>query len=415
MILRQTVIIRSKTLIYWSFSATLLEELLRTIIIGMGYQVPGVVSLIDTTIYLLAYLGIGLVEIRKNEHRSLFLSIVISLMMSLLFFAFSKINPEISIFRNQFIAFILRLPLFIYLGCELFKVEDFFALFPVMTHIAVIYAFLNILWVSQEDYYMLLSYYILPWAGISYLLWSERKKSIYLFEAIFLCLVLLAFGARMPFLCVLFLISIDYFLIRKGRNAKVVILFLFVLICFVLISVFRNEINALISKAFPNSKTINKFLSGDLFEASQRTRIYKSLIHEISEKPLEIRGFYSERIFLGNKYVDTNELGIWITEENQYSVYAHNILIEMIFDFGLILGCVMLMWLLVHIIRGFRCAKRIRDSYYLRIMLYFFSIGFLPLMVSNSYLSYMSFWMFVGMLLQKQSSIYRIAGIDFQL
>lgn len=73
--------------------------------------------------------------------------------------------------------------------------------------------------------------------------------------------------------------------------------------------------------------------------------------------------------------------------------YAHNIFLEVWLDFGIILGTLVLLFLIVFITKTF---LRSNDK---KLFLLFFSLGFMPLLVSGSYLISIMFSILIGFLI----------------
>jgi len=74
--------------------------------------------------------------------------------------------------------------------------------------------------------------------------------------------------------------------------------------------------------------------------------------------------------------------------------YSHNIVIEVISNFGIILGILLLSVL------GIKWIKSLfsKNESYLDIILIWSSIGFIHLFISSSYLIDFKFWIFIGVL-----------------
>lgn len=388
-------------------SATLIEELARSVCLGLNISVPFFVAELDLLFYIASYIFIFLIEIKRPSHKSLVSSIFVSLFIVLLFLITNIINPNVTIFNLQFVSLIYRIPLFVYLGNELYSIDNIFETLSKIVHISCLYALINLFWVHQTDYYMVFSYYLLPWAGIAYFQWSRKKRIVYLVETLFLGVVVFVFGARMPLLCLMIMVVFDNLFIVKERNKRALLLMTLLSIVTLVFLVFRNEMETVLSNLFPESRTILKFLSGDFFNTNQRIRIYEALISEIKVNPFAIRGLYSDRLFFGINYTNSNSLGIWLDSSNQYSVYAHNFVLEGVFDFGLIFGSLLILFIILRTVHAYKYSRKLdyydnsQNRYHMQLVLFITIIGVFPLLVSNSYLSYIYFWLFIGMIIKK--------------
>jgi len=124
-----------------------------------------------------------------------------------------------------------------------------------------------------------------------------------------------------------------------------------------------------------NSRTLVLLLREDI-HLSGRDKIYKIVLEEILKRP-----------FLGIGIAgDTRVIG---------SGYVHNFFIEIIANFGVIVGMILSIVLILLI------AKSLFSKNYYRynLSIIWLSLGFVHLMVSDSYLTDLKFWIFLGLLI----------------
>lgn len=125
-----------------------------------------------------------------------------------------------------------------------------------------------------------------------------------------------------------------------------------------------------------NSRSIRLFLRDDLY-LSGRENIYNDVLSQISKKPFYGIGLAGDRRVLGG-------------------VYAHNIIFELLANFGIITGIIISI-LIVGVSLKSIFSKNKSLANFISI---WFSIGFIHLMVSSSYLIDFKFWIFLGLALK---------------
>lgn len=132
-----------------------------------------------------------------------------------------------------------------------------------------------------------------------------------------------------------------------------------------------------------SARFLDKLLVGELEADSGRGEIIDRLMADFEKDPIKIRGYYADRR-VNSERVDVYE------DEN---IYAHNILYELLYDFGLIIGGTLIILLLYGILRlakksNFGC------SY---LTMTFLICGFVKLLLSSSFLLAPEFFFMVGM------------------
>lgn len=183
---------------------------------------------------------------------------------------------------------------------------------------------------SIGAYSMPLSYYmLLPTIIFIDELLDKLSFKVLVFAVISL-LVILSLGARGPILCILIFVLLKLFKPNSKRTLRRVIVY-FSLIClgaFALIfldEIVRYTYDSLL-KIGIRSRTLSLFLR-DGIHLSGRDRIYKNIISEIMENPILGIGLAGDRrILYGN------------------NAYVHNIFIELIGNFGLLFGSIVLIY-----------------------------------------------------------------------
>ena len=368
--------------------APIIEGFLRVLFQISGLQMNSLVSYIDNGLFAICYLGLIFIEIHKMEHKSLNLAIVISFIMAISFIASIIIDPDSVRYSNDFRAMIFRLPIYIYVGSECLFSEDIIEKISKYIPVALLYSMLAIFFLNNNDYSMAVSYYMLPIAIVAYLQCQEKKTNKYFAITILLALVLLLSGKRMVLLCYLFYIGADIIVIQHRKSNRVIVAFLTLFVVFIFLFLFDDEIALILLRLFPDSKAISTYVRGEFFSTSGRNSIYALLISSMKQNPVKVRGLYSDRVFFSYNY---QSLDFWVSDANRYSIYAHNVFLEIVYDYGIIIGGFIVLLLVTRIFGIFKRLWRTGDLYRKRVILFIFSFAFLPMMVSRSYLAYYYF------------------------
>ncbi|GAG27707.1 unnamed protein product, partial [marine sediment metagenome] len=77
--------------------------------------------------------------------------------------------------------------------------------------------------------------------------------------------------------------------------------------------------------------------------------------------------------------------------------YAHNLFLELLADFGIIFGTIIIIILLFLIIKSLLTKNK--EKY--RMIIIWLSLGFVSLMFSGTYMDTIGFWIFLGLLIRK--------------
>lgn len=224
--------------------------------------------------------------------------------------------------------------------------------------------------------YMNFSYAFLPFVGFS--IYSAVNKKNSGLNWIVVCvdiLVLLMFGARTPVYYSIILI-LGLILLHDSSIKKIIL----ILLCIVAASIIFYNSDAIIntmsgSRAFKNSYFLDNLKRGELFVSRGREQIYDVCRTYISTMGSKVNGLFFDRILL--KRIDAS--------------YPHNIIYEIMLQFGWILGPVILFVLGFSIIKTFlnadKTAKKLLFVFFVTLMGRFF--------VSGSYIMEYRFYIFI--------------------
>lgn len=230
------------------------------------------------------------------------------------------------------------------------------------------------------DYSMALSYYMLLPAIIfldELLDKPAFKASIITLFSIF---IILALGSRGAIICIIVFFGLK--MIRPTTKMNFIRVFLYLITIFLSILTIMNLKRILMfiygyfSDLGIKSRTLELFLL-DINHLSGREQIYQNIKEEILLHPILGIGIGGDRRVNGGE-----------------GLYAHNLFLEVLSNFGIFFGGVLLFILLCFILKAV-FAKQI-VIYHMAII--WISLGLVHLMVSSSYLMDINFWILLGLL-----------------
>lgn len=213
---------------------------------------------------------------------------------------------------------------------------------------------------DKRTIYMTFSYNILLQTVVLALLFIRDGGVGRLLFALFGALMILVGGGRGPLL-IAFLVPIGFFL-HKGkasRRLKALTVLVLVLIgSLITLTPLLNWFSELLGL---ESRSIEKIVSGSFFKSSDRIGIYKSMIERIG---ILGKGLFADRLI------------------TSYG-YAHNIVFELLVQYGLVAGSCIFVFLILVAIKGMKS-----PDVSVNLMCYaLLSTGLLKLIVSGSYLN----------------------------
>jgi len=236
--------------------------------------------------------------------------------------------------------------------------------------------------VSVGSYSMSLSYYML----LPALLYLDELLDRFSLKAL-LCvlisiIIILSLGSRGAMLCISIFLLLKIIRLNFRIKYSKIPYYIFSLFIIIVMVVFYQQIleyfyNLLLSYGI-RSRSILLFLSDEV-HLSGRDYIYHMVMLEITNSPITGLGLGGDRQVIGGGY-------------------AHNFIIEVLSNFGIILGSLLLVLFLILIIKSLI----INNIENYNVIITWLSIGLVHLMVSSSYLIDMKFWIFLGLLVSNQ-------------
>jgi hypothetical protein len=310
-----------------------------------------------------------------NRNLRLILSTYIIFILLLLFSYINYNNRDYIISESFFLLFV-SIPVFLS-AASVRNIEILKDVLLKVSYIILIIGVILILYILTgkidfTSYSMSLSYYLL----LPTLVFIYQEKITYKFLSVLSLLIILFLGSRGPFIFALFYYAVITLLSIKLNSFKsyLSIGFLFIILILIISVDAINLLSFVENVLGINSRTLNMLISGTIDSDSGRGDIAKIVIDNILNNNLWGYGIYGDRYFLNG-------------------TYAHNIFLEVWLDFGIILGTLVLLFLIVFFTKMF---LRSNDK---KLFLLFFSLGFMPLLVSGTYLGKIEFSILMGFLI----------------
>lgn len=279
------------------------------------------------------------------------------------------------------------LPVCISSALCLMTVRDLNNLYKVLEIVAYIaafevfvYLFLFIIGnISLGGYNMQFSFSCL----IPMLVLYEKKKILPVICSFIVFFMVIAIGSRGALLPFLIFIVYDMFSSSNKWRWVVLLTIIIAIALFPFLVSFLGSIGV-------TSRTLVLYESGELMSDSGRGDLQKNIIQLIKENPLGL-GIYSDRVYLDG-------------------AYCHNIILELLLDFGWLFGVFFIIWVLFSLFSIFKKLSGVDRNYFLIMLL----IGIVPYMFSGSYLQAAEPWWIVGISVLYNKRIKQIHCLQHQ-
>lgn len=355
---------------------TLIVDLVRQF--GSNYFPPlyANIELIRNAAYVVILAG-ALLTMRKKV--PIFVIVVLVGELALILYSMLMVPKAQPIFTQYLMMFFSRmLPGFIllYNHRDYEKLVDrLLRLWPV----AVVYTVLSVIW-TNTDNYMGFAYNIYVFSTFYLLCGLYRKHRGYLAVGALLTFALFMWGARGASLSEG--VAVLAYLILNPKNKRVsrrmILLIVLVVIFLVVYLLYFERLVTYLYVQFPNARTIRKLYNGVFTNNSGRDDLYSALLTEFAQHPFAVRGILADRITLGD-----------LRHGSVYSLnaYAHNLIVEILYQHGLIIGGGIIAALAFILLRSGRICRQERSGSAFLIWVTLVPLAFTQLMVSSSYLT----------------------------
>ncbi|MGM9614316.1 MAG: O-antigen ligase family protein [Oscillospiraceae bacterium] len=238
-------------------------------------------------------------------------------------------------------------------------------------------------YVRKMSYNLSFGYNILLY-GIAFLYCALEKKKItdIAGTVIYLTMILVG-GSRGPFLDIAVFLLI-YILLKFANSKKKIVFFAVFGVCGILLIAalpyILSFLEDILSKLGIHSRFITKLISGNISDDAGRISIYLAAINMIKSNPFGYGAMGSRHVIF--EYI--------------YVAHPHQIFLELLIDFGVFAGSLIILWLAVSITRVF-LMKNIGEWKYA--FLIFFA-RFLQLLVSLTYWHSIGLWSILAVMVQ---------------
>lgn len=231
---------------------------------------------------------------------------------------------------------------------------------------------------SVGAYSMSLSYYMLLPAVIFLEEFIEKFSLKAFLFSITSVIVILALGSRGAILCIIVFVVLKSIRFNL-TNSKILFNLIaigIIIPSFIYLEYILKFIYNLLLNFGIESRSILLFLREDV-HLSGRDYIYQNTIRGIAESPILGLGLGGDRQINGGGYV-------------------HNFFLEVLANFGLIVGGMLLVVMMLLILKSLL----VNDKKKYSMVIIWLSIGFVQLMISSSYLIDINFWILLGLLVK---------------
>jgi O-antigen ligase len=199
-----------------------------------------------------------------------------------------------------------------------------------------------------------------------------------LFIVVFSIIVIIAFGSRGALLCILIYVLLKSIRPSSKLTRKTVLINMLFSGLIIIIYLNINQILTIIYYNLLefgiNSRSLQLFFREDVY-LSGRESIYQSVLEAIKDNPIKGIGIGGDRLVSGEGY-------------------AHNIFLEIIANFGIVIGGMLSVLIIIIILKSL--ITKDKENYSL--ITIWMSLGFIHLLVSSSYITDINFWIFMGLL-----------------
>lgn len=363
------------------FSYNLITLFVNTIV---NFFVPN--TPVDTIICMIVYACFIIFALGPVARRISAVNVLFVLICILIYFLHLLIYPDNEKLLLEFFpTFILTvLPLYL-LGYSIRNYKTLLYYFEKSSHYMVFIAFSYylILITSGQELHednMSFAYYLLPFAIISFYSVMNSFSFMAFLRAVLSFITLVLTGTRGPLMCLAVSVVLYIFFYQTNKAKKffwIAALIAFAIFIFsnTFISFLEKTNDFLLNRNIDN-RIINKFLEEDLFNDSGRDSITQILRNAVWEKPFLGYGIMGDRVL-----ADT---------------YAHNIVYELMIDFGVVMGIGLFAVVSAAVIRNVLSTGFSNE--YRAFFVLLISCSFIKLFVSGSYIQEPNFFLLLGVM-----------------
>lgn len=236
--------------------------------------------------------------------------------------------------------------------------------------------------VAKRSYSLEFGYSMMFVLFVSFVCFELYQKRIYKWICVISFVLMLCAGSRGAFIC-LCVFLILYLFFKKGKITYKIAAGAGIVAAGGTLYLLYNEmvllLNLVLERVNIQSRTLQMLISGETMDDSGRSRIYQLIWSAIKENPVLGYGAFGDRQFIAPQYN-------W--------GYSHSILYELMADFGIPLGILILVLLVVwSLLSIVKCKNKLM----LYVMMILFSMS-ARLLISNTFWGDPYFWMLLAAL-----------------
>ncbi|CEQ23919.1 O-antigen polymerase [[Clostridium] sordellii] len=241
--------------------------------------------------------------------------------------------------------------------------------------------------ISVGVYSMSLSYYML-FPAIVYINKLIEKINIINFTYLLISIIsIISLGSRGALMCIGAFIILKLIRVKNKLEIRTITLYSVVALISIIYMIYSKNILLYLNKSLNSfgieSRTIELLMRDNIY-VSGRDIIYNEIIKSLQSSPIIGIGIGGDRYISGT--------------------YAHNIFIEILCDFGFIVGLTIIIVLAYMILKAM-ITSTVSDY---DVIIFWLSVGFIHLIVSSSYLIDIKFWILLGILARSFNNKSRI-------
>lgn len=284
------------------------------------------------------------------------------------------------------------------------KIKDFDLLFKTLKIVGYIAIICEIFRLSLFNtvgipYSQETGYAVLISLSVFTLALVKEKKIYYILPVSISFLIILMSGSRGPLLCGILLFVIVFFEQNRLSQKTFFTLFIAFLVYFIY-NIYRYEILTwlleLFSQMSVSTRSIELLLNNEIGEDNIRDALRNTSFQYALQHPFVGTGVLNDRVYLYKFGFITSATA------TVYGSYSHFFFAEVLMQFGLLPGCLLIFIFFKKI--WYRIFKAVSVSEQ-NVFIISVTVGFLPLLVSRSWFTYQLFYLLLGILFSTKSKI----------
>lgn len=336
-----------------------------------------VISLLPKLMFFFSFVVALPSYLRKVKYSHILIILLIFLFFIFNMFFDNNRDVYIETFKNYFF---VCFPVFIY-GLSITEFNYMYCYFIVLSKISAILLFLfyitGFLNMNEKLYEMGLGYSLVVFLLFLLNDFMKKKSIVTIFSVLFITFFLFAYASRGIIICIFayYIVFLYKNIVLNINRKKSILVILFLSMVFVLRKFFLSILYSVFERFNIYSRTLNSIVSGTITQTSGRNLIYSKIWEEIYKEPLAVRGINAEYNLVG--------------------IYAHNVILELLYQFGMVIGFLLVLLILYNIIYFLNA----RIEYNLNsILLCLLSVWLPYLLISSSLWVTPHFWLFMSLM-----------------